>query len=60
MDHTRLMFLITVTVNKSCFSSTLRRSLTIQAVRQLSERWPLAGCVVTCTDTPTVIGVGRQ
>ena len=61
MDPIRLQFFLAVAFSNALIPLSLATELYIQAVRQLYERWPLAGCAVKYDGKEThVIAVGRQ
>lgn len=61
MDPVRLHFLLTLAVQTSGLPPVLAGLVCTQSLRQISERWPLAGCGVKYGGATTyVIAVGRQ
>ena len=61
MDPVRLQLLLAVAFSNAQIPLALATDLYAQAVRQLYERWPLAGCAVKYDGAEThVIAVGRQ
>ena len=61
MDPVRLQFLLTVALSNAHIPLTLATDLYVQAVRQLYERWPLAGCGVKYDSPHTyVVMAGRN
>ena len=61
MDPIHLHFVLTCAVNCCALSPVLASHVFAQALRQIAERWPLAGCAVKY-DSPLshVITVGRN
>lgn len=61
MDPIRLHFFLSMAVEASNLPLDLGRLLFYNALRQITERWPLVGCVVHYThEVPAVIAVGRN
>ena len=61
MDLDRLHALITAAVCAAVLPLPLATATFFQALRLLHERWPIAGCAVTCLGaTPVVVAVGRN
>ena len=62
MDVDRIALVLAITLEKPSFSPTMQCLLITAALRQLHDRWPLAGCAVTHPGVgmPRVIAVGRQ
>ena len=61
MDPLRLHFLLTLAVQTCGLSPGLAGLVFAQSLRQLSERWPLAGCGIKYDSPHTyVVMVGRN
>ena len=61
MDPIRLHFLLTLAVQTCGLPPVLASLVFAQSLRQLYERWPLAGCGVKYGGPTTyMIAVGRQ
>lgn len=60
MDPVRLQLLLTVTLQQEGMSLDLATDIYLQALRQLHERWPLAGVSLMLGDAIHVLGVGRN
>lgn len=61
MDPIRLHLFLTCALESCALPSPLAQLLFCQALRQLSERWPLAGCGVQYDSPHTyVVAVGRN
>ena len=61
MDQSNLHALITSAVAHAALPLALATGTFSQALRRLHERWPIAGCAVTCLGaTPVVVAVGRN
>ena len=61
MDPIRLHFVLTCAVNCCALSPVLASHVFAQALRQITERWPLAGCGVKYDSPHTyVVMAGRN
>ena len=61
MDPSRLHFFLALALSSAQLSDACAIALAAQATRQLTTRWPLAGCVVNdALQGARIIAVGRQ
>ena len=61
MDPLRLQLFLTIAVSNPAFSLVLAQNIILRAQQQLSQRWPLVGCMIQhVSTTPFIITLGRQ